>query len=259
MTIVEPWQPVAPWASLSTNLTALTDQCLSVTSSGVVFLKQVAFDLALMNSIPANVKVACSYQDQYCEYINSADSSGSPMTVEVGAGLNVGYYTAKDSENRICFTSTNKTLVLANVASNSNPLDIIKINSGIIGSGIAECIIGTANENLASGQLVYYSTATDKYALASASANSTIGYGNVWLNILTANTDTDILLLQDGCFNLATWSWTAGNTIWASTTNGALTATYPSATGNQLVSVGQARNATEILFEFPNGFYMEHI
>jgi hypothetical protein len=106
MTIVEPWQPVAPWASLSTDLAALTEQCLSVTSSGVVFLKQVPFDLALMNSIPENVKVACSYQDQYCEYINSADSSGSPYTVEVGAGLNDGYYIAKDSENRICFAST---------------------------------------------------------------------------------------------------------------------------------------------------------
>jgi hypothetical protein len=34
------------------------------------------------------------------------------MTVEVGAGLNVGYYTAKDSENRICFTSTDATTVI---------------------------------------------------------------------------------------------------------------------------------------------------
>jgi streptogramin lyase len=80
-------------------------------TDGVVFGKGVAFDLALMNSIPENVKVACSYQDEYYEYINSADSSGSPYTVEVGAGVNVDNYIAKDSENRICFTSTNCTYI----------------------------------------------------------------------------------------------------------------------------------------------------
>lgn len=130
MTIVEPWQPVAPWSSLSTNLTALTEQVLSVTPNGTIFLKQVAFDLALMNSIPPNVKVACSYQDQYCEYINSADSSGSPYTVEVGAGLNNGYYIAKDSENRICFTSTNQNTTISNVFSACNNKGTVTINQG---------------------------------------------------------------------------------------------------------------------------------
>ena len=96
----------------SSNQTALQDTVLGATTSGEIRLNEVAFDLALMNSIPENVKVACSYQDQYVEYINSADSSGSPYTVEVGAGVNVGYYTAKDSENRICFTSTNASYVL---------------------------------------------------------------------------------------------------------------------------------------------------
>jgi hypothetical protein len=94
-------------------------------TSGTLLLNGVAFDLALMNSIPANVKVACSYQDQYCEYINSADSTGSPYTVEVGAGLNNGYYTAKDSENRICFTSTVYENVMQNTLnSGANSINV---------------------------------------------------------------------------------------------------------------------------------------
>jgi hypothetical protein len=101
-----------PWAGYTDNSTLVYETVLGNITDGVVYGKGVAFDLALMNSIPANVKVACSYQDQYCEYINSADSSGSPYTVEVGAGLNNGYYTAKDSENRICFTSTNASSVM---------------------------------------------------------------------------------------------------------------------------------------------------
>jgi hypothetical protein len=128
MTIVEPWQAVAPWAALSTNLTGLTEQCLSVTSSGVVYLKQVAFDLALMNSIPVNVKVACSYQDQYCEYINPADSTGSPYTITVGAGLNVGKYQAEDSKGRIAFSSTDCAVVFNSITTiaetNNIPMDI---------------------------------------------------------------------------------------------------------------------------------------
>jgi hypothetical protein len=134
MTIVEPWQPVAPWASLSTNLKALTEQCLSVTSSGVIFLKQVPFDLALIESIPENVKVACSYQDEYYEYINSADTSGSPYTVEVGAGVNVDNYIAKDSENRICFTSTD-AFSLVNDVIDASPEIVVQDGALRTGTG----------------------------------------------------------------------------------------------------------------------------
>jgi hypothetical protein len=106
---------VAPWAALSTNLTALTEQVLSVTPNGTIFLKQVAFDLALMNSIPENVKVACSYQDQYEEFINPLDTTGSPYQIEVGQGVTVDNYIARDSQNRICFTSTNASYVFNSV------------------------------------------------------------------------------------------------------------------------------------------------
>ena len=242
-----------------TNLTTVTSTVLSGMTSGSLLLKGVPFNLALMNSIPVNVRVVCSYGDEYYEYINSADSLGSPSSVSVGAGVNAGYYLAADSGNRIVFTSINKTLVLVNVASNGNAFDTVLIKSGVVGSGESVCVLGTASEALAAGQPVYYNTTTSKYSLTDASANSTVGYGHVWLNILTANINAKTLLLGEGYFILASWTWTAPNPIWISTDTGGLTETYPSGTGNQLVQIGYANSATEMKFVNPNGFYMEHI
>jgi parallel beta-helix repeat protein len=90
----------------STNSTELQDTLLATITNGTVALNGVAFDLALMNSIPENVKVACSYQDQYEEFINPLDTTGSPYQIEVGQGVTVDNYIARDSQNRICFTST---------------------------------------------------------------------------------------------------------------------------------------------------------
>jgi len=120
-----------PWAGYTANSTLVYETVLGNITDGVVYGKGVAFDLALMNSIPENVKVACSYQDQYCEYINSADSSGSPYTVEVGADINVDNYIAKDSENRICFTSTDASTTIQNTANAMSPGEKMFISSGL--------------------------------------------------------------------------------------------------------------------------------
>jgi hypothetical protein len=98
----------------STNQTGLQDTVLSAVTSGEIRLNEVAFDLALINSIPANVQVVCSYGDEHYTYINSADSLGSPYTVSVGVGVNSGYYLAADSGSRICFTSTNQSATIQN-------------------------------------------------------------------------------------------------------------------------------------------------
>jgi len=117
-----------PWAGYTDNSTLVYETVLANITDGVVFGKGVAFDLALMNSIPANVKVVCSYGDEQYTYINSADTSGSPYTVEVGAGLNAGYYTAKDSENRIVFSSTVQATIESQVytAAGSNGSVILR-------------------------------------------------------------------------------------------------------------------------------------
>jgi len=110
-----------------TNSTLVTDALLGDMTSGALFLDEVAFDLDLLSSIPEDVRVICLYEDEYWEYINSADSSGSPYTISVGSGVNVGYYLAADSEGRICFTSTNISSIFNSVAQNNtviylNPL-----------------------------------------------------------------------------------------------------------------------------------------
>jgi hypothetical protein len=125
----------------------------------------VAFDLALMNNIPANVKVACSYQDQYCEYINSADSSGSPYTVEVGAGINVDNYIAKDSENRICFTSTNQNTTIQNAINTCSNDGLVYISDGnysntlvTVPTGVTLEVHGTGINYISTGGKVYVET-----------------------------------------------------------------------------------------------------
>jgi len=69
------------WASYKTNSTALTAQVLAACTSGTIYMKDVAFDMDLFDDIPEDVRVICSYNAEYWEYINSADSSGSPYRV----------------------------------------------------------------------------------------------------------------------------------------------------------------------------------
>ncbi len=101
------------WSSYTANYSKIEELALSAlsTKGGVVLCKNVAFNLALMGSIPVNVTVICKYGSQEYAYINPASSAGSPYTVSVGQGLNGGYYTAEDCQNRIAFTSTNASYV----------------------------------------------------------------------------------------------------------------------------------------------------
>jgi len=98
---------VTAWSTV--NSTATIEYALSFMTAGALLLNQVAFDNALMASIPEDVKVICNYEDESYVYINPLDSAGSPWTVSVGSGVNNGLYTAEDGKGRIAFTSTNQT------------------------------------------------------------------------------------------------------------------------------------------------------
>lgn len=108
MTIVEPWQAVAPWTGLSSNLTALVDQCIDVTTSGVIFLKGCAYNYNL--TIPGNVTVVESLNGLEREFVSSASTQGSPYTISTDT-VNSGYYLAQDKAGRYLdeWTSTNQT------------------------------------------------------------------------------------------------------------------------------------------------------
>ena len=104
-------------ATLNTLVTAM----LGVMTSGTLYLKEVAFDLTLLALIPADVRVVCSYGEEYYEYINTADSAGSPFYVNTGVGVNNGYYIVSDAKNRICYASANfSTLVNSIIAADVN-------------------------------------------------------------------------------------------------------------------------------------------
>ena len=110
------------WATYKTNSTKITELVLDSTTSGSIYMKDVAFDMNLFDDIPEGVRVICSYNAEYWEYINSADSSGSPYTVSVGSGVNNGYYLAQDKEGRICWLSINASYVI----------NLVTVNGGLI-------------------------------------------------------------------------------------------------------------------------------
>jgi hypothetical protein len=105
------------WAAYTGNYTKIEElalQTLSTGGGGKVFCKNVAFDLALMGSIPVNVIVVCSYGSQEYAYINPSSSVGAPYTVSIGEGLNGGYYIAEDGKDCICYASLYGEIIINN-------------------------------------------------------------------------------------------------------------------------------------------------
>jgi hypothetical protein len=169
----------------------------------------------------------------------------------------LGWYRAiKGSTGEVSWSSTNYTSVLASITNSASVGSTVYVQSGIFGTKEAHLIVGNATEVFTAGKVAYQSS-PNFYSVASASANSTIGYGYVWLIAINSNTNANCLLMNDGVFTLGSWSLSAG-LAWVSTT-GTVTSTYPSATGNQLVSIGSMLNATTLQVSNPHGDYGEHV
>lgn len=131
------WPTPAPWASLTDNSTAVTEAALTATTSGVVYLKGVAFDLALMNSIGDNVAVVESVNGLQRTFINPLDSQGSPYTISV-SGVN---YLSQDSKGRFCYTSTDGSALWSNTIQSMTNGGSVEIVGTIMGnaSGFTDC------------------------------------------------------------------------------------------------------------------------
>lgn len=116
MTIVEPWQAVAPWASASTNLTALVELCLDATTSGKILLNELNYPYALLGTLAENVSIVESCNGLVRQWIASENSQGSPYTISVDT-VNPTYYLAQDSANRYIdsFASSNCTQLFQSV------------------------------------------------------------------------------------------------------------------------------------------------
>lgn len=86
------------WNPYKTNTTKLQELVLSVITSGTVFLKNVPFNYGL--TIPQKVTVIEHLNGLEREFINSADSQGSPYTISLDT-VHTGYYLTKDNQGRI--------------------------------------------------------------------------------------------------------------------------------------------------------------
>ncbi len=122
LTAVMPWQAVPTWLSFTSNVTALQEQALASTTYGVVYLKENAFNYSVLN-IPVNVAVVENVNGRVRTFINNTNTEGSPYTISVGVGADVGYYFAQDSADRYIdsWSSTNSQTVFNNVLTLNPP------------------------------------------------------------------------------------------------------------------------------------------
>lgn len=97
--------------SPGTNLATVTSGILTSMTSGTLFLKEVSFDLALMNSIPQYVSVIESVNGLTRTFINPLDSQGAPYTISIVSAN----YLGQDKEGQILQSSTNAATVINNV------------------------------------------------------------------------------------------------------------------------------------------------
>jgi len=242
------WQNVI----VDTNKTLVEETILNSVTSGNIW-SEISFDYANL-ACPANVSFTENVNGVQRVFGNIANSQGSPYTVSAGANADDGQYFAEDRKGTICFTSTNQTSVLANITNSASVGSTVYATSGIFGNQESHLIIGNATESLTTAQVVYQDS-PNHFSLASASANSTVGYGYIWLVVQDTSTNEKCLLMSSGIFT-SSWNWAVGP-VWVSETSGSLQQPYPSTSGDQLVSPATAINSTTIIFNNPLGFYME--
>lgn len=113
-----------------------------------------------------------------------------------------------------------------------------------------------AGESITAMELVYLG-ANGKWYRADADAASSCG-GLLAIALESKSADQYIRVALPGSYvRDDSWSWTAGNTLYASTDIGVLTATQPSGTDDVIRVVGWAISGTVIFFH-PSPDYTTH-
>lgn len=175
--------------------------------------------------------------------INSVDYNLIPS----GSTGNVQYYNSDGfgAEAAFTYAPASNTLTVDNITS-VNELTLDASNSGSImldsdpgGSGWHHGVVATFSGTIASLQAVYISS-NNTISLADADAATTMPAIGI-----TISTDEEVL--THGYVMSTSWSWTAGDPVYVSTTAGGLTQTAPSGTGDQVQVIGIAVDANAIL------------
>jgi hypothetical protein len=104
--------------------------------------------------------------------------------------------------------------------------------------------VGIAGETVASGESAYMSTVNGKYYLANATDNTKVGHCVI---IVTAGgLDDEIIVQREGVANVSGLTPFADHYLDIGATDGVLTTTVPSASGNQIVYYGRALSSNRL-------------
>jgi hypothetical protein len=112
----------------------------------------------------------------------------------------------------------------------------------------------TAGEAFAAGEVGYVKS---DGKIWKADANGVGTYPVKFMATAAISADASGNFLRLGKITNEAWSWTAGGTLYLSTTAGTLTQTQPSATDDVIQVVGEALSATQIFFD-PSPDYLTH-
>ena len=106
-------------------------------------------------------------------------------------------------------------------------------------------VIGTAGEDVVAGEVVYLKSDGELW-LADADLAATMPVKAMATADILANADGVFLL--DGFMRVDAWTWTIGNMLHAHTTPGAMVATAPAGTGDQVQRLAIAVTADIVNF-----------
>jgi hypothetical protein len=120
---------------------------------------------------------------------------------------------------------------------------VIVSGSGSDGYGVYTCLVG-----MSVGQVVYLS-GTDTVGLANATDSTKLAIGV----IVSKNTSTQAVVAWEGEISVFS-GLVAGQTYYLGTTDGTITAVAPSATGNIVQKVGEAKDSNTLLCDFDTNY-----
>lgn len=137
--------------------------------------------------------------------------------------------------------------------SGANQVDLDDVPDGTIYRRNKIALQLTAGEDIAQYDVVYLS-ANDTVKKADADAEATAKVMALALAAVSNGNSGYFLIIGD--ITNVGWAWTAGANLYLSTTAGVITATPPSGSGDIVIRLGFAINATKIFFN-PSPEYLE--
>jgi len=129
------------------------------------------------------------------------------------------------------------------VSANNFQIDETPASSGSYSGLISN---GTVGENVTQFTLLHVHS-DGKYIKADADLSTTMPAVALAAESISAN-NSGVIILEGYCRN-DSWSWTPGEFLYVSTASGAITATRPSGSGDQVQVIGYAVSSTVIYFK----------